>query len=140
MMDVKVKKRNNSKKNDISLFMANQNEMEGSKVVSDLRMSRHVLRENEIDNEAEIENPFVNNQRDLRVFKIGIMCKVIEPEHGTKNLKLNYQSSEFWFVKGHDHSVKLQMNSAIDSYRQAIKLNPKCVEAMHNLGCLYESQ
>lgn len=40
----------------------------------------------------------------------------------------------------HYHAKTNQVESAIDSYRQAIRLNPSNIDAMHNLGCSYDVQ
>ena len=66
----------------------------------------------------------------------------MEPTKALRNVKHNFHTSAFWFIKGyeHYHSTNNELESAIDSYRQAIRLNSRHTEAMHNLGCSYEEQ
>lgn len=36
--------------------------------------------------------------------------------------RLNFGESDFWFIKGYDHFKEIQLDSAIDAYRQAIRI------------------
>ena len=67
----------------------------------------------------DIENPFVSLEYDKRVVKINISSHDIEPDPKLRNQKLNFQDAEFWYIKGyeHAHSVRNELESAIDSYR-----------------------
>lgn len=77
---------------------------------------------------------------DKRVNKINIKCYDIPPNEKLRNMKLDFHKADFWYLKGYDHyhSINNELESAIDSYRQAIRLNPFLVDAMHNLACSYE--
>ena len=60
-----------------------------------------------------------------------------------RNTKLDFHRSEFWYIKGYDHyhaKSGTEMESAIDSYRQAIRIQPYFLDAIHNLACSYEDQ
>ena len=83
----------------------------------------YVLRQIEIDNMRDIEDPFVCLNEDHRAVKVNKKPLFCEPDHKLKNLKLDLQDSNFWFLKGHDHQMKGEMDSAIDSYRQAIRMD-----------------
>jgi len=46
-----------------------------------------------------------------------IVCEVIPPDPSLKKLKLDFAHAEFWMLKGFEHSLKNELDSAIDSYR-----------------------
>jgi cytochrome c-type biogenesis protein CcmH/NrfG len=53
---------------------------------------------------------------------------------------MDFSNHEFWFLKGCESFEKKEFDSAIDSFRQSIRLNPYNTDSMHNLGCCYENQ
>ena len=70
-------------------------------------------------------------------------------------MKLDFAHADFWLLKGQEHSHKNELDSAIDSYRQSIRLEARNAkmqptrsaqiramgtQAMHNLACAYELQ
>jgi hypothetical protein len=64
---------------------------------------------------------------DNRVNSTDILCKNIAPDKKLKQKKVDFKHSDFWFIKGHEQMVINEMDSAIDSYRQAIRL--ACADA-----------
>ena len=71
---------------------------------------------------------------DNRVHKIKKIPKVAVPDDKLRNTKFDFQDADFWFLKGFDHAELKEMDSAIDSYRQAIRLDSKHAGAMINLA------
>lgn len=97
-----------------------------------------VLRQIEADNLADIENAFFHKGSN----RVNIQCNDKAPSQVLRNMKHNFHTPAFWFLKGYDHyqNKTSEIESAIDSYRQSIRLNPSYVDAMHNLGCSYDIQ
>lgn len=100
----------------------------------------YVLKMIELDNLRDIEDPYLNDNVDYRVNKINLMSRSCVPDLKLRKMKFTFQDANFWYVKGCRHSEKLEMDSAIDSYRQAIRLDSKHTEAMQNLACQHELQ
>ena len=42
---------------------------------------------------------------------------VAKPDDKLRNFKIDFQDSNFWYLKGYDHGELNEMDSAIDSYR-----------------------
>ena len=84
----------------------------------------------ELDNLRDIEDPYLNDNIDKRINKINLMSRGCVPDLRLRKMKYTFQDANFWYVKGCGHSEKLEMDSAIDSYRQAIRLDSKHTEAM----------
>lgn len=101
-----------------------------------------ILTQIENDNNDDIEGDFLAKEKDRRVYKVNMKCHDKGPTQQQLNQKHNFHTATFWFLKGyeHYHCAKNEVESAIDSYRQAIRLNPFYVDAMHNLACSYEEQ
>jgi len=101
-----------------------------------------VLAEIEADNALDIEGPFVPTGRDPRMLRVALSSRDIAPEEALKSKKFDFNDAEFWFLKGygHAHGGSDEQESAIDSYRQAIRKDPSHVQSMHNLACVYEAQ
>lgn len=108
----------------------------------DTQLMTRILQEIEEDNIQDIENPFVSSEHDSRVNKTNIKCMDIAPDPKMMKQKYDFQNADFWYLKGyeHAHSSRNEVESAIDSYRQAIRLRPHFVQALHNLACMYEEQ
>jgi hypothetical protein len=87
----------------------------------------------------DIEHPFCISDLEKRVYKIDITCHDTKPSTKMTKTKPTFKEPEFWYMKGHEHYHTVnESESAIDSYRQAIRLNPYFVNAIHNLACSYE--
>ena len=52
----------------------------------------------------DIEDPFVVLNVDKRVNKINKKPLVAKPDEKLRNMKHDFQDSEFWFLKGYDHA------------------------------------
>ncbi len=55
-------------------------------------------------------------------------------------MRFNFDDANFWYLKGFDHYSKGELDSAVDSYRQAIRLNQRHFNSMMNLANCYENQ
>jgi hypothetical protein len=75
------------------------------------------MKQIELDNLRDIEDPFVCLNTDNRINKINKSPLSSIPDEKLRNQNLDFQDSNFWYLKGHDHSVLNEMDSAIDSYR-----------------------
>jgi len=71
---------------------------------------------------------------DTRVHKVEMVAKDIAPDKKVRTSRISFQDANFWFIKGYDQAKLKQQNSAIDSYRQTIRLDPRHAAAMHNLA------
>lgn len=104
----------------------------------------YVMQQIELDNLRDIEDPFVFVHHDDRENKVEISPLTIAPTDDRAmdclNMKLTFQDSAFWYMKGYDAERVKHMESAIDSYRQAIRLDTKHVLSMVNLAAQYEEQ
>ena len=100
----------------------------------------YILKQVELDNYRDIEDPFVCLTSDKRVNKVQIQPKVAVPTDDHRKTRLNFQDADFWYLKGYDHGLNFEMDSAIDSYRQAIRLETKHAQAMINIAGQYELQ
>lgn len=100
----------------------------------------YIMKQVELDNYRDIEDPFVCLTKDHRVNKVEIKPKLAVPSEDQRKTRLNFQDADFWYLKGYDHGLEFEMDSAIDSYRQAIRLNTQHSEAMINLAAQYEIQ
>ena len=98
------------------------------------------MKQVELDNYRDIEDPFVCLTKDNRVNKVEIRPKVAVPTEDHRKTRLNFQDADFWYLKGYDHARDFEMDSAIDSYRQAIRLATSHSAAMINLAAQYELQ
>lgn len=76
----------------------------------------------------------------MEIYQIGMNCSDFKPDEILSKKKLDFNDPEFWFAKGykHFHSANNEYESAIDSYRAAIRKKPLHVESMHNMACVYE--
>jgi hypothetical protein len=90
-------------------------------------MIRRIMEEIRLEDEAEI--PTAKPQRgaqkeiDLRKVKINKSPVYQAPDPKLKNMRFNFEDADFWYLKGYDHYLKSELDSAIDSYRQAVRLN-----------------
>ena len=85
----------------------------------DGEVERHlfIMKQIELDNLRDIEDPFVCLNTDNRVNKINKAPLIHTPEEKLRNQNFDFQDSNFWFLKGYDNSILYEMDSAIDSYR-----------------------
>ena len=100
----------------------------------------YVMQQIELDNLRDIEDPFVFVHNDSRANKVEIPPLTIAPDGDLKQQKLTFEDSAFWYMKGYEAERVKHMESAIDSYRQAIRLDTRCSAAMVNLAAQYEEQ
>ena len=71
---------------------------------------------------------------DTRKLKVNKFTVPLIPDGRLRKIKLDFQEANFWYLKGYDHAEKTEMDSAIDSYRQCIRLDSKHAGAMVNLA------
>lgn len=71
---------------------------------------------------------------DTRIHKVEMVAKDIAPDKKIRSSRFSSLDANFWFIKGYDQAKLKEQNSAIDSYRQTIKLDSKHAAAMHNLA------
>lgn len=76
------------------------------------------------------------------MIKISLKSIDFEPAETLRNKKFDFNDANFWFLKGynHSHGSVHEEESAIDSYRQAINIDPFHIDSIHNLACVYEGQ
>eukprot|EP00347_Sterkiella_histriomuscorum_P006255 403353470 len=87
----------------------------------DIKLERNILNELIIDDEIDKKTPVVNNEVDRRKIKIEKSPIEIKPTQQLRNKRLDFQNPDFWFMKGFDHFKEMHLESAIDSYRYAIR-------------------
>ena len=63
---------------------------------------------------------------------------VVKPDAVMRNTKLNFEHPDFWFMKGYDYVEDNLLDDALDSYRKAIRLNNRHLDAMNNMACIFE--
>ena len=88
-------------------------------------MIRRIMEEIRQEDEAEIPRQQRGHQKeaDLRKVKINKTPNNIDPDPKLKNMRFNFDDADFWYLKGHSHYLKNELDSAIDSYRQAVRIN-----------------
>lgn len=103
---------------------------------------RAVLAEIRADNALDIEGAKTPREHDPRMLKVALKSIDIAPDEFLRKKKFDFNDAQFWYLKGyaHAHATADEDESAIDSYRQAIGINPFHIESMHNLACVYEAQ
>lgn len=62
------------------------------------------------------------------------------PDPKLKNRRFNFDDADFWYLKGFEHYSRGELDSAVDSYRQAIRLNQRHYNSLLNLANCYEQQ
>lgn len=74
--------------------------------------------------------------------KVALKSIDFSPGDTVRNKKFDFNDANFWFIKGynHCHNGVNEEESAIDSYRQAIGIDPFHIQSIHNLACVYENQ
>lgn len=76
----------------------------------------------------------------MRVHKVDLLPKLIKPDKILQTKILDMESPDYWFIKGYEHAKNNEMDSAIDSYRQSIRLDTSNHKAMINIAAQYEHQ
>ena len=100
---------------------------------------QYIIDEIDADNMQDVENTHKKEKYPAK-FDINMQCHDVEPDAKVRNTKLDFHKSEFWFIKGFDHyhaKSGNEIESAVDSYRQAIRIQPFFIDAIHNLACSY---
>ena len=107
-------------------------------------MIRRIMEEIRQEDAAEVPSvkptKGVLKEQDLRKVKINKSPINQVPDPKLKNKRFNFEDADFWYLKGYDHYNKSELDSAIDSYRQAVRLNQRHYHAMVNLANCYEQQ
>ena len=105
-------------------------------------MLRRIMDEIRLEDEAEVPSVKRGTQKevDLRKVKINKAPLSQTPDPKLKNMRFNFDDADFWYLKGYDHYMRSELDSAIDSYRQAVRLNPRHYHSMINLANCYEQQ
>ena len=94
-----------------------------------------------IEDEAEVPSRSQKGptkEVDLRKIKINKSPNILDPDIKLKNMRFNFDDADFWYLKGHAHYLKSELDSAIDSYRQAVRINQRHYQSMINLANCYE--
>jgi len=77
--------------------------------------------------------------QDKSVIKIKKATVTTEPTKSLRNsFGLNHSHSGYWFLQGFDFNGRGVTASAVDAYRQAIRIDPANIDAMMNMAAVYE--
>ncbi|CDW89040.1 tpr domain containing protein [Stylonychia lemnae] len=93
-----------------------------SQLRQEQKLDRSIVNELRVDDEIDQREPVVNLEVDKRKIKIDKLPVEMKPSAKVRNKRLDFNDPDFWFIKGYDHFKDFQLESAIDSYRQAIRI------------------
>jgi uncharacterized protein YneR len=82
-------------------------------------MLRRIMDEIRLEDEAEVPSVKRGTQKEVDLCKVKINKAPVSqaPDPKLKNMRFNFDDADFWYLKGHDHYTKSELDSAIDSYR-----------------------
>lgn len=116
----------------------------GKEGTKDTRViQKRILEEIRLEDESDPVKPIgakMQDKQDLRKVKINKAPIEQRPDPKLKNMRFNFEDPRFWYLKGYEHQSRGELDSAIDSYRQAVRLDQSHRESMLNLANCYEQQ
>jgi len=71
-------------------------------------------------------------------FELQRESRMVDPEKSRQMKTGVFNDADFWYHKGFTTGQKQQMDTALNCYKQAIKIDPAHYPSMFNLACCYE--
>jgi len=76
---------------------------------------------------------------DSRVLEVNKNAVTIAPAKSMRNnYALDHSDSGYWFLQGYDFANDGVTATAVDAYRQALRIDPANIDAMMNMAAVYE--